>query len=134
MHSPSRDAEHRVLECKAQVLALIGLRARKRLVRDNVALIEANLAAARAFFERHFDSFEFHEPAAGSVAFPRLCTGEPVQDFCQRLVESAGARISPPSLREEPQAISCEMIFSVTFNALSQRGRPYLRLIFEAPG
>ncbi len=33
-----------------------------------------------------------YEPAAGSVAFPRLRTGEPVDEFCERLVQKSGAR------------------------------------------
>ena len=75
-----------------QILALIGLRTRERLVAANLELIEANLGAARAFFARHSDGFEWYEPAAGTVAFPRLRTGEDVEKFCERLVEKSGAR------------------------------------------
>ena len=81
-----------------QILALIGLRARERLVAANLELIEANLGAARAFFARHCDVFEWYEPAAGTVAFPRLRTGEDVEKFCVRLVEKSGARSHSVSL------------------------------------
>lgn len=81
-----------------QILALIGLRARERLVAANLELIEANLGAARAFFARHSDVFEWYEPAAGTVAFPRLRTGEDVEKFCERLVEKSGARSPSASL------------------------------------
>ena len=76
----------------AQILALIGLRARERLVAANLELIEANLGAARAFFTRHADVFEWYAPAAGTVAFPRLRTGEDIEKFCERVVEKSGAQ------------------------------------------
>jgi hypothetical protein len=81
-----------------QILALIGLRTRERLVAANLELIEANVGAARAFFARHCDVFEWYEPAAGTVAFPRLRTGEDVEKFCERLVEKSGARSLSASL------------------------------------
>lgn len=56
----------------------------------NLELIEGNLAEARAFFQRHSDTFEWCEPAAGSIAFPRLKTGEDVSAFCERLAEKSG--------------------------------------------
>ena len=74
------------------MLAIIGLRVKEKLVHDNVALIAANLALAREFFAEHSATFAFHEPAAGSVGFARLTTGEPIQQFCQRLVEDAGRK------------------------------------------
>ena len=76
--------------CLCQVLAIIGLRAKEKLVRDNVAIIAANLALAREFFAKHSATFAFSEPKAGSIAFARLTTGEPIQQFCQRLVKEAG--------------------------------------------
>lgn len=73
-----------------QVLALIGLRSRQELVQRNLDIIEANVAHFHAFCERHGDVFKFAAPTAGSVAFARLLTGEPVEAFCERLVEEAG--------------------------------------------
>lgn len=78
-----------------QILALIGLRARERLVAANLELIEGNLAEARAFFKRHSDTFDWCEPAASSIAFPRLKTGEDVGAFCERLAEKAGEQTTP---------------------------------------
>ena len=73
-----------------QVLALIGLRAAKTLVQRNLGIIEANVAHFRAFCKRHSDVMAFTAPAAGSVAFARLLTGEPIDAFCERLVVEAG--------------------------------------------
>ena len=73
-----------------QVLALIGLRAAKTLVQRNLDIIEANVAHFRAFCERHSKVMAFAAPDAGSIAFARLLTGEPIEAFCVRLVEEAG--------------------------------------------
>ena len=73
-----------------QVLAIIGLRAAKTLVQRKLDIIEANVAHFRAFCERHSEVMAFTAPAAGSIAFARLLTGEPIEAFCVRLVEEAG--------------------------------------------
>ncbi len=70
---------------------MIGLRAAKTLVQRNLDIIEANVAHFRAFCERHSDVMAFAAPTAGSIAFARLLTGEPIEAFCVRLVEEAGA-------------------------------------------
>jgi len=72
------------------VLALIGLRAAKRLVQRNLEIIGANVAHFKAFCKRHSDVIAFTAPAAGSVAFARLLTGEAIEAFCERLVAEAG--------------------------------------------
>lgn len=57
-----------------QILALIGLRAREKLVAANLELIEANLAEARAFFARHADTFEWYTNSlTANQTDPKLC-------------------------------------------------------------
>ena len=51
---------HQVLEDRASVLNVV----RERLAK--------NLALLRAFFKRHADLFDWQEPKAGTVCFPRL--------------------------------------------------------------
>ena len=74
----------------AQVLALIGLRAAEKLKARNLAIIEANIAHFAAFCKRHGGVFAFAAPRAGSIAFARLLTGEPIDAFCDRLVAQSG--------------------------------------------
>ena len=88
-------AEH-IVQCVAQVLALIGLRSAKDLVLRNLDIIEANVAHLEAFCERHSDVIAFAAPKAGSVAFARLLTGEHIEAFCERLVAEAGETIPGP--------------------------------------
>lgn len=42
--------------------------------------------------------FEWIPPAHGTVAFPRLTTGEPVEAFCDRCVQEAGVLLLPATV------------------------------------
>ena len=89
------------MQLALQVLALIGLRAAGKLLQRNLAIIEANIDAFTAFCVLYKDVIEFHAPAAGSIAFARLLTGEPIEAFCERLVAEHGeasGNVTPHSL------------------------------------
>jgi aspartate/methionine/tyrosine aminotransferase len=81
----------------SELLALIGLRAGEAILRRNRAIVAANLARLDALFAAHGDALEWVRPRAGSVAFPRLTTGERADDFAARLVEREGVLILPGS-------------------------------------
>ena len=83
------------MQLALQVLALIGLRAARKLLERNLAVIEANIEAFIAFCARYKDVIEFCAPAAGSVAFARLLTGKPIEVFCERLVAEHGEASRP---------------------------------------
>ena len=80
----------------SEVLALIGLRARPRLVERARAIIDSNLALLDDFFHRHGDRFAWARPAAGSVCFPRLIDGD-IDLFTAELVEREGVLLLPSS-------------------------------------
>lgn len=63
----------------AEILAHIALRNGEYLLERNRGIIEENLAHARGFFREEFGHlFEWFEPDAGSVCFPRLCSDMPI--------------------------------------------------------
>jgi aspartate/methionine/tyrosine aminotransferase len=80
----------------SEVLALIGLRARARLVERARAIIDSNLVLLDDFFHRHRDHFAWARPAAGSVCFPRLIDGD-IDVFTAELVEQEGVLLLPSS-------------------------------------
>lgn len=57
-----------------EVLSIMALKRHERIAAGNRELIRTNIVAANSFFDRHEDEFEWHGPAAGSVAFPRCVT------------------------------------------------------------
>ena len=79
----------------AEVLALIALRARDRVLARNRAIIEANMPLLDAFFERWARTFEWVRPRGGSIGFPRLVRDLPIDRFAEDLVRETGTLILP---------------------------------------
>jgi aspartate/methionine/tyrosine aminotransferase len=86
----------------SEVLALIALRARERVLARSRGLLASNLALLDAFFARHADTFRWVRPRAGSVAFPRLLRDTPVARFTQDLVEREGVLLLPGDVYDFP--------------------------------
>ncbi len=83
----------------SEVLALIGLRARERVLERSREIVGANLRVLDAFFERRADAFSWVRPRGGSTGFPRLVPGGPAgasaEAFAARLVEATGVLLLP---------------------------------------
>ncbi|WPB77477.1 aminotransferase class I/II-fold pyridoxal phosphate-dependent enzyme [Archangium violaceum] len=86
----------------SEVLALIALRARERVLARSRELLSRNLAMLDDFFTRRADTFRWVRPASGSVAFPKLLKDMPVADFCQQLVETEGVLLLPGDVYDFP--------------------------------
>src|SRR5512132_1050434 len=59
----------------SEVLALIGLRARDRVLERSRAIVGANLSVLDGFFARRADIFAWVRPRGSSTGFPRLMPG-----------------------------------------------------------
>jgi aspartate/methionine/tyrosine aminotransferase len=81
----------------AEILALIGLRARDVVLERSRRIVQANLVHLDRFFADHADRFTWVPPRGGSIAFPRLLDPEPIDAFAARLVESEGVLLLPGS-------------------------------------
>ena len=80
----------------SEILALIALRARTRVLDRAHSIIVENLAALEGFFSRNEDQFSWVRPQAGSVCFPALKRGN-IDDFSARLVQDEGVLLLPGS-------------------------------------
>ncbi len=85
----------------SEVLALMALRARDRVLARSREVVSSNLGVLDDFFERRTDTFTWVRPRGGSTGFPRLVQGGPAgpsaDAFAARLVEAAGVLILPSS-------------------------------------
>jgi aspartate/methionine/tyrosine aminotransferase len=83
----------------SEILALIALRARDRVLARSREIIATNLPLLDSFFERFRGRFSWVRPRAGSVGFPRLETDEngAIDRFCAELVEAEGVLLLPGS-------------------------------------
>jgi aspartate/methionine/tyrosine aminotransferase len=82
----------------SEVLALIALRARDRVLARNRAIVATNMALLDTFFEHWAGIFEWVRPRGGSVAFPNLLANVPIDRFAEGLVRETGTLILPGSL------------------------------------
>ena len=86
----------------SEILGIIALRARDRILDRTHEIILQNLDQADKFFADYHSFFEWIRPTASPVAFPRLKYPEAVEKFCDKLAESKGVMLVPGSLFEFP--------------------------------
>jgi len=79
----------------SEVLGIMALRSRERIVARNLAIIRSNLALAEQFFAAHSGAFRWLPPQAGSVAFPQLTGATPVTDFCRDVLDAKSLMVLP---------------------------------------
>ena len=81
----------------AEILALIGLRARDIVLERSLRIVTTNLDQLDRFFAAHSDRLTWVRPRGGSIGFPRLLDAEPIDAFATRLVEAEGVLLLPGS-------------------------------------
>lgn len=82
----------------SEVLSLIALRARYRILDRNRALILENAVALEALFADFPGLVEWARPKGGCVAFPRYLGPDGSEAFCQKLIEESGIVLLPSSI------------------------------------
>ena len=83
----------------AEILAIIALRARDRVLERSRGILAANLELVDGFFEDYLDRFTWIRPSAGSVGFPRLTVpGVAIDDWAADLVKAEGVLLVPGSV------------------------------------
>jgi aspartate/methionine/tyrosine aminotransferase len=82
----------------SEVLARIALKARDRILERNRKIVRDNLAVLDAFFADYRRLFDWREPDGGYVAFIRYKGAEGVEEFTRRLVEESGVLFVPSSI------------------------------------
>jgi aspartate/methionine/tyrosine aminotransferase len=80
----------------SEILSLIALRAKERVIARTRAIIDENLRVLDTFFARNADRFRWVRPRAGSVCFPEYLGGS-IDEFSGRLVEQEGVLLLPAS-------------------------------------
>lgn len=86
----------------SEVLALIALRARDRILKRNHQIITLNLALLDNLFKQKQDLLRWTRPQGGCVGFPELLGRGPIEDFAAQLVEKTGVLIMPGSIYNWP--------------------------------
>jgi aspartate/methionine/tyrosine aminotransferase len=82
----------------SEILALMVLRARERVLKRQLQLLEHNLGCLHGFMQRQKDRFSWTCPKAGTIAFPRLNSGRGAALMCRRAVQEAGVMVLPSTV------------------------------------
>lgn len=86
----------------SELLALIALRAREPVLARSHALLARNLELVDRFFAEWSDVLTWVRPRAGSIAFPRLQIGAPIEQVAAELVEQEGVLLLPGTMYDYP--------------------------------
>jgi aspartate/methionine/tyrosine aminotransferase len=82
----------------SEILALMALRAKDKILERNLGIIKGNLDVLDDFFIRQASLFEWVKPKAGTIAFPTLKSSTSIADFCSDLVEKKGVMLLPATV------------------------------------
>ncbi len=79
----------------SEALAIMGLRAKAKIVSRNLEIVKSNLALAERWFTERGREFEWLPPTAGPVAFPRLRSSMSALEFAENAVREQGVMVAP---------------------------------------
>ncbi len=82
----------------SEILAIMGLRAKNTIIKNNLKLIKTNLDLLDSFFEQYKSTFEWYRPKVGPIAFPRLKLDTAVEKFCRHALDQKGVLLLPSDL------------------------------------
>ncbi len=79
----------------SEILGLIAVRCRERIIARHQARIRKNMDVLEEFIEKHSHVFSWNRPLAGSVCFPRMLLFENTFEFCEKLIRETGIMLAP---------------------------------------
>lgn len=85
-----------------EILTLIGLRNKDRILKRNLGIIKENKALMEEFVELHHNEIRWIPPKAGSIAFPELLLGKEIEHFCRCVIKRTGVMLLPGSVYDYP--------------------------------
>ena len=82
----------------SEILALIALENHQALTERSIAIIQRNIACARAFFERYPDLFWLTYPQAGTISLAELKADMDIYEFAEAAVSEQGVMVLPATV------------------------------------
>jgi aspartate/methionine/tyrosine aminotransferase len=78
-----------------ELLAIIAMRGKERILEEQNKRTRHNLAVLDAFFDRYQDQFSWNRPKGGSICFPRMLVVEDTYAFSEQVVAETGIMLAP---------------------------------------
>lgn len=82
----------------SEILSVIALKNRDKLLKRNRNLISDNLDKLDKFFAEFPYLFEWKRPDGGAVGYPKYLGRKPCEEFCEDLLNETGVLLLPPSI------------------------------------
>ncbi|MCK4897708.1 MAG: aminotransferase class I/II-fold pyridoxal phosphate-dependent enzyme [Anaerolineales bacterium] len=79
----------------SELLAIITLRNKSRLIGQQLVRLRRNIGVLDTFFMEYQDKFSWNRPMGGSICFPRMSIVENTYEFCEMLVKETGIMLAP---------------------------------------
>ena len=86
----------------SEVLAIMALRAKEKIISRNLNIIRANLDLLDRFFQKYSHLFAWKRPQAGSTTFPKLLAPLSIGEFVDDLMTKEGVMLLPASVYKFP--------------------------------
>jgi aspartate/methionine/tyrosine aminotransferase len=86
----------------SEILSIVALRNKDRIIGRNLDLIKENILIIREFFTKHNNFFTWIESKGSSVAFPLLSERLLADDFCKKLIDQKSILLLPGSVFNHP--------------------------------
>ena len=83
-----------------EILAVIALRSRERIVSRQLERARRNVEYLDDFFEEYYQVFRWNRPLGGSICFPRMLVVKDTYVFCSGLLQETGILLAPSRLFE----------------------------------
>lgn len=84
--------------CTSEILSIIALKHSDKLLQRNMDIIKENLNIANKFFFKYDKLFQNNTPQCGPIAFHKIKIEQPVDVFCEDLVQKAGVLLLPSNM------------------------------------
>jgi aspartate/methionine/tyrosine aminotransferase len=81
-----------------EILAIIALQNKEKIVNRNLQIISENLILLDSFFKNYVQLFEWKPPVAGPIAFPKFLGKTEIATFCKNLIEKNEVMLLPSSV------------------------------------
>jgi len=81
-----------------EILSIIALRNKTKIVERNLKIISKNLSILDTFFNKYNHLFEWHRPVASSISLVKLKGETPINKFCSKLVEQQKVMLLPATV------------------------------------
>ena len=82
----------------SEILSIVALRNSDALLKRNLEIIRGNLAVANRFFAKYHHLFQNNQPQSGPIAFHKILVEQPIDLFCEDLVQKSGVLLLPASI------------------------------------